>query len=606
VTIKVFRWKAIGPLLLALIAIGVLVVIFAEPVVRDTTEDVSTDLLGTQVDVRKLDLRPREIGADLWQIEVADPFDVSRNLVEAGSVHLTVDPEALAEKKLVVRNLTLRGMQFGTRRETPARPADGNGFAPQMVRAVRQWTSQFDVPLLKLTPIDTIRALALDPSKLGTVRAAAALAARTDSTRRAIEQGLRAVPVGPTVDSARALVARLDTLNPRRLGIEGTREAVASIQRSIRQVQETRRQIETIGKELVSGVDRLGAGLEEVDEARRRDYAFARSLLQLPSFAAPEIGKAFFGQVSVERFQQAMYWVQLGRRYMPPGLLPRETSGPDRLRMAGSTVQFPKERSYPAFLLEAGNVDFTVEGDGLLAGAYAATVQGLTSAPALYGKPTVISARRRAEGRALASLSVDAVLDHLTARTRDSISAVANGVGLPAFTLPGLPVRLDPGSGRSGLTFVMRGDEIRGRWSIASDRVQWAVDTSARGLNQLERVVWRVLSGLDDLRVTAELSGTVRAPRLAVSTNLDQAVSTRLQAVVGEELARAEQRVRAEVDKIVAAKTEEVRLQVAAVETEGRRQVETERKRLEAVEEELRGRLKQLTGGIQLPGLKLR
>ena len=205
----------------------------------------------------------------------------------------------------------------------------------------------------------------------------------------------------------------------------------------------------------------------------------------------------------------------------------------------------------------------------------------------------------------LASLNVDAVLDHLTARTRDSISAVANGVGLPAFALPGLPVRLDPGTGRSGLTFVMRGDEIRGRWSIASNRVQWAVDTSARGLNQLERIVWRVISGLDDLRVTAELSGTVKAPRLAVSTNLDQAVSARLQAVVGEELARAEQKVRAEVDRIVAAKSEEVRLQVAAVETEGRQKVEAERKRLEAVEEELRAELKQLTGGIQIPGLKL-
>jgi uncharacterized protein (TIGR03545 family) len=605
VTIKIFRWKAIGPLLLALLALGVLVVLFAEPVAEETTEDVSTDLLGTQVDVSKLDLRPREIGADLWRIQVADPFDVNRNLVEAGSVHLTVDPEALAEKKFLVRNLALRGMQFGTRREAPARPARGDGFAPQMVRAVRQWARQFDVPLLKLTPIDTIRALALDPTKLGTVQAATSLAARTDSTRKAIEQGLRGVPVGPTIDSAKALVARLDTLNPRKLGIQGTRDAIASVQRSIRQVEESKRQIETLANDALRGVNQLGAGLKEVNEARRRDYEFARSLLQLPSFAAPEIGKAFFGQVSVERFQQAMYWVQLGRRYMPPGLVPRESTGPDRLRMAGSTVRFPKERNYPAFLLEAGNVDFTVAGEGVLAGAYAATVRGLTSAPALYGKPTVISARRRAAGPVLASLRVDAVLDHLTSRTRDSISATADGVGLPAFSLPGLPVRLDPGSGRSGLTFVLRGDEIRGRWSVGSNKVRWTVDTSARRLNDLERIVWRVLTGLTDLRVTAELSGSVKAPRLAVSTNLDQAVSARLQAVVGEELAKAEQKVRAQVDKLVAAKTEEVRQQVAAVETEGRQRVEMERKRLEDVERELKEELKKLTSGIQIPGLKL-
>jgi uncharacterized protein (TIGR03545 family) len=604
VSVRIFRWKAIGPLLLLLLVIGVLVVLFAEPVARETTEDASTDLLGTQVDVRKLDLRPREIGADLWRIEVADPFNVNRNLVEAGSIHLTVDPEALAEKKLVVRNLTLRDLRFDTRRDTPARPASGDGFAPQLVRAVRQWSRQFDVPLLKLTPFDTIRAIALDPGKLGTVRAASALAARADSTRQALERGLRAVPVGATLDSARALVARLDTVNPRALGIQGTRDAVAALQRNIRQVQETKRQIETLAGDAARGVSGLESGLTTVNEARQRDYAFARSLLQLPSFAAPEIGKAFFGHVSIEHFQQAMYWVQLGRRYMPPGLRPRETSGPPRLRMAGSTIRFPKEHHYPAFLLEAGTVDFSVA-EGLLAGAYAATVRGLTTAPALYGKPTVITARRRAEGRALASLDVAAVLDHLTARTRDSLSAVADGVGLPAFALPGLPVRVDPGTGRTALTFVLRGEELRGRWSIASGNVRWSVDTASRRLNELERLVWRVLGGLNDLRVTAELSGTVKAPRLAVSSNLDQAVSARLQAVVGEEVARAEQRVRAEVDRLVAAQVDAARERVSTVETEGRERIESQGKQLEAVEQQLRAQLKRLTSGVRIPGIRL-
>ena len=124
-------------------------------------------------------------------------------------------------------------------------------------------------------------------------------------------------------------------------------------------------------------------------------------------------------------------------------------------------------------------------------------------------------------------------------------------------------------------------------------------------MNELERLVWRVIAGLNDLRVTAELSGTVKAPRLAVSSNLDQAVSARLQAVVGEELARAEQRVRGEVDRLVGAQVEAVRTQVAAVDSEGRQRVEAERKRLDAVEEELRAELKRLAGGIQIPGIRL-
>ena len=41
--VKIFRWKAIGPLLLFLGILTVLVILFAEPVARDTTEEASTE-----------------------------------------------------------------------------------------------------------------------------------------------------------------------------------------------------------------------------------------------------------------------------------------------------------------------------------------------------------------------------------------------------------------------------------------------------------------------------------------------------------------------------------------------------------------------------------
>ena len=40
--VKIFRWKAIGPLLLLFILLGILVWIFAEPVARQTAEEASS------------------------------------------------------------------------------------------------------------------------------------------------------------------------------------------------------------------------------------------------------------------------------------------------------------------------------------------------------------------------------------------------------------------------------------------------------------------------------------------------------------------------------------------------------------------------------------
>jgi uncharacterized protein (TIGR03545 family) len=603
VHIKIFRWKASGPLLLLLLVIGILVVLFAEPVARDTTEEVSTELLGTQVDVGRLDLLPRQASVDLGALQVADPFEPRRNLVEADRIVLKLNPEALAEKKLVVERFALQGMRFGTTRKTPARPVSGNGFAPQALRAVRAWGQQFNVPILQLTPIDTIKQLVLNPAQLGTVQAAQGLLARTDSTRQALEQGFKSVDVSATVDSAQALADRLSKTDARKLGLDGTRQAIQSVQQSLKQLDASRKQIDGLQRNVTQGVRLLGSGVTNLDEARQRDYAFARSLLKLPTFSAPDIGNAFFGKVSIDRFQQALYWAELARHYMPPGLLPREDPGPKRLRASGTTVRFPKEREWPSFLMELGQVDFTI-GDGLLKGAYAATVQGLTSSPALYGRPMTVTAKRNAPGSVIAGLDVGAVVDHRSAGVRDSVSARLRGVKLPSFDIPGLPFRIAPGTGAANLTFALRGDRLLGRWSIASDQVAWALDSAGGPRSDLEQLVWRVVSGLKQLDVKAQVSGTIKAPKLSVRSNLDDAIAQRLKAVVGEEVAKAEALARAKVDSLVADKVEPVKQRVAAVQADATKRVADQQARLDTVEADLQAELKRLTAGVA-PGIKL-
>ncbi|HVQ47815.1 MAG TPA: hypothetical protein VMS62_13385, partial [Gemmatimonadales bacterium] len=207
--VKVFRWKAIGPLLGLFLLLGLVVWIFAEPVARDTTEEASTELLGTEVDIGKLNLLPRHASVELRALEIADPFVLTRNLLEADAIRLKLNPAALAEKKIVIEHFTLSGMRFGTHRKTPARPPTGKGFTPQVYRAVQQWTDQFKVPLLSLTPVDTIRQLFLNPDQLTTVKQAERALARTDSTRKALEQTFSRLDIRPTIDSAQALVRRL-------------------------------------------------------------------------------------------------------------------------------------------------------------------------------------------------------------------------------------------------------------------------------------------------------------------------------------------------------------------------------------------------------------
>jgi uncharacterized protein (TIGR03545 family) len=313
--------------------------------------------------------------------------------------------------------------------------------------------------------------------------------------------------------------------------------------------------------------------------------------------------------VSIDRFKQAVYWAELAQKYMPPGLLPRPTPGPKRLRAAGSTIEFPKAEEFPQFLLQQGSLDFTIGGTSPVRGAYTAAVQGLTSTPALYGKPALISVGRRAQGSAIAAIDIGAVINHITSQTYDSVNARLRGIKLPSFDLPGIPFRMAPGMGSSELVFSMRGSTLLGRWVVRSDQVSWLADTAGHRPNDLERLVWRVVSGLNRLDLTAELRGTVSSPRLSISSNLDQALARRLKSVVGEEVERAERMARAKVDSLVADKVEPVKRRVAAVQAQSTQRIQAERQRLDQVEADLNAELKRLTGGlapgIELPKIKL-
>lgn len=598
------RWEGLIPIALALVLAALGYLAFGEPVARHTLAQAATQALGTQVDVRSLDLREREITVELRDVAIADPADPMRNVLEAGRLHVELEPEPLLEKKIVVRRLVLADVRANTRRAVAAAPAPRNGYAARTLRAVRAWAQQFDVPPLSLTPIDTIRSIVLDPRQLQTVQAALSLASRTDSSRRAVQEGYEALRLRETLDSTRATYERLRGTDVRSLGIAGARQAVTDVRAAIARVDSAKRRVETLARTARGGVEQLEADVRGLDAARRSDYAFARSLLQLPTFEAPELGRAMFGTVSIGQFEQALYYATLARQYVPPGLLPREAPGPERLRRSGSTVRFVEARQWPRFHVQRADLALSVP-DGLLRGRYRVAATDITTEPAIVGRPMALAMRREAAGSDIEQLRVTALVDHRSRTPRTTVGVSAAGVRIPGFPLPLLPLRAEPGRGTSELRLALVGNGVSGRWTLASGQVQWPVEQSrARALNYIESLVARVITGVTRLDLDAEVSGTLADPRLRVRSSLDRQIADRLRAVIGEEVRRAETIVRAKVDSIVEERTAPVRAQVEQLRTDAEQRIEDARARLDAERQRLDERLRQLTAGlVSIPDL---
>lgn len=604
---RVFRWEGIIPLLLVLVLLVAGWSLFGGRIIRATLTEAGTKALGAQLDIDRVDLGIASTTLAIHGIALADPFDPGRNLFEIRQLRVELEPRPLLEKKLVIRRLTVADVRTGTRRAVPAAPVSGGGFAPRALAEVQRFAQQFSVPLLSLTPFDTLKAIALDPTQLRAVQAAIALASGADSVKQAIEARYASLALQATLDTSAALVRRYQSVNLRALGLDGVRTAVADVRAGIARVDAARARVDGLLAEARSGVDTLQDRLRAIDEAKREDYAFARGLLKLPTFEGPEIGSALFGKVTIDRFQQAMYWATLAREHAPPGLLPKEEPGPRRLRRSGTTVQFVAREDYPRFHLRRADVNVDIT-SGMASGKYALAISDLTTEPAVVGRPTLFAARRVATGSDLDSLRITGSMDHLGARPREVAHLAAAGVKLPAMSLPVLPFRMDPGRGSSEMRFVLDGENLSGRWSLRSTNLSWVPDSSrARQLNTIESLVARALTGIRELQLDAEVGGTLQAPTLRVRSNLDRQVADRVKAVMGEEVAAAQAKVRAHVDRLVEDKAAPVRAKIAEVRSDSEQRLADARARLDEEKRRLDERLKALSGGLvglpRLPGM---
>jgi uncharacterized protein (TIGR03545 family) len=606
---KIFRWKAIIPVLLVVAIVVVLWIVFADRIIKSQIESVGSSTLGTELDLASFQLRESDAAADMGGLQIANPSDPKKNLIEANTI--TADLVALpaVEKKVVIERLTLSGLRFGTTRKTPARPAPKDSPSRKLWEQTQDWAKQnFALPKIAMQRVDTVKSLVLDPTQLGTVKAAEALAAAADSTRQALTQTFQAIQVKPVVDSATSLANRLAKTDPGKLGVTGVAQAVTDVKRNIDAIEQTKTQVENLEKNVNGAVTTLTQGLKDVDAARQRDYAFAKSLLNLPLVSAPDISQALFGQTSIDYFQQALYYAQLAQKYLPPGLRPLNRPGPKRLRMAGTTVDFPKEHEYPKFLLERGDIDFAFGAD-TSKGQFKAALTGLTTQPALYGKPATFAATGKIALATPLVVELKGLSDHVGSVPKDQAQAQLRGVPLPKVSVPGLPFSVTPGVGNANFDFALAGDKLSGTWSIQADNAQWGADSASQAsFGLVENTIWRVVSGLKQLTVNAELGGTISAPTLKVSSNLDNAIANQLRAIAGEELAKGEAKAKAAVDKIVADKVGPLQAKVDSAKGRAAQQLGLDKKQLDDAQKQLEAQLKRYTGvalpgGIKLPKL---
>lgn len=632
---KLAKRKVLRPPGLAVFGVFVLLVmaawwLFADSLVERSVEDAGAYLTGARVDLETADVRPMDGVVSLTGLQVANPDQPMKNLLEADEITAELMLGPLLEKKVVVRRLDIRGVRFGTDRETSGALENPDAEAGQLYRNVNAWADQVDLPELSLENLGgTVRTEAIDADSLATIRYARRTLERSDSMRTAWQAELESLDPRPRLDSLQTVAQRLEDFRPSLANATQLPGLIRDGRAALQRITSLEDEIQALDDDVRQGLTSLALNQETLAELRAQDLAYARSLLDIPTLDAPTISPALFGGTALGWMKPVLYWAQRAERFLPPGLDPRRRPGADRVRAAGTTFDFRQGAEWPDFLVQEGDLDMVLSGTGPAAGSYRATIQDLTTAPALLGRPMELSLARDEAAQGPGSISLRAVLDHTGEVLRDSADFAIRGFGLPVVPVEGFGGGLDLGLGEASFSASRVGDRIDARMRWSTDDVSWVTadgmaaavapgDSTAESedpgsapsleasLRQIQgevgsaewgrSLVRNTLAGLQRVELEMGISGTLESPELTVSSNLGAAVAEALRREVGREIDAAEERIRAEVNAQIQPVVGQARERLAELEAGVAQRVGAERAEVEELRRRLEERIGELVG----------
>ncbi|MGD9641420.1 MAG: TIGR03545 family protein [Elusimicrobiales bacterium] len=469
-------------------------------------------------------------------LAVGDAAAEYTNLCEFASLDFRMEGRPLLEKKFVIDRAALAGLKFGTPRKTSARlPLAKEEPPSEFSRELQAESKSFALDRAADIKADALNAYTVNPDDLESVKLARELEKKFDEDyKRLFEKA-----------DMQRYQARMDALKAayeKARGETNFAKQARDYAAAAKELKKLTGDFKRDKAELERAMAEAKASLAALEEARRRDTAGVMGKLKLPSLDKESLGRMLAGPAIASKADKAMKWAAIARRYMPASATAKTLA---REAARGRVVHFPKEKTWPSFLIRelalSGELDLDAPLD------YEGRIEGITTQPKIYGKPLVADIKGAAGGRRLqANALVDATGDALEARALVKYSGMAVS-GLQLGSEKSILVGLS-GTGSFDGKFAAAGENLSGRGTFNIAGASFAPKADAVKTPQVRSALLGAFSGLNSASVWADLGGTMKAPRFSVGTDLAAALSAGFSKALGAELKKAQAAAAAKVD----------------------------------------------------------
>lgn len=568
-------------------------------------------IVGAKVEIERLKLSFSPLGIQFSHLQVANPDDPWKNIFETGKMQFSMDFGQLLRGKYIVETVEINDLILGTKRTTDGSiPGGGRTTSPygggtpfaeliqQVLDRTVEKTPLFDPAMLRngvnidsLVKAQHFQTLAL----IDSLNSRVATASREwDSTISSFETGKKKM-----LD----LEASIKTIKPAELkSVDKITAAIVTVNDARTTVDEVTSTFRDRKSALQDNVQKLAATVGTLDESVKKDFQKVLGMARLPGINAMGLAELILGKQVLNDAQKYAHWVDIARAQMEKYSSKPEIETPPR--MQGQNIHFPIERGYPKFWIKnvkvTGGTDRTQDPEFLY---LKGNVRNISSDQHVSGEPMSI-VLEGTKGESM-SLAFTGLIDRRKELSQDDYEAQVAGIPLSSFALGKadfLPSKITNALLNTQVAVKIPGNAFDANVALTFRNMTMEFMAEPRNLG--ERLARQLLSGVKGFDAGLRLWKTESGVDMAFTTNLDDQFASGVKAVLGAELEKLQNDIRAKVEGAIAGKQKEFEAFYVKKRDEVQKQLDayqsiiTEKTALiDAKKKELEARLEQAKSG---------
>ena len=513
------RWSYAVPRLTLLGIVVVALWLGLNPLVRWSMVSLGQSVVRAKVQIDKVETSLVGSQLRLTDVRVANPRSPMKNLFQADEILLNLESDSLLRRKLIVSEGRVSGLRIGTDRQTSGELDDADKWNIPLPELPQPDLAEFGQKWLDYAGGILKEEVAKQIEQLQSVQLTRELMRRWPAEYERMEA--RAGSLKGRIDKLRQL-SKTRPKDPM-LALDAFQQAAAELEAIEREVLGLRSEIDRLRQQVFADRD-------AIVQAKDRDIQQIRQMVPLDKLDAEGLSQFLLGTELTQTVLTVAKWVSWGRQH-----LPAKVDQPETNRSRGVDVLFPEIQQRPDLLIRR----LAIDGEAALGKEkfrFEGAVEGLSSEPAVYGKPVVLTARIQGK----AAVEMEAILDRTGETPHDQITINCPGLKQPERVLGNpetLAVSVSPGSTHLWVSLKLAGDELDGQILIRQEPVELVPQVASRyGGRRLSGSLQTALEEVREIRVIVGLSGTLEKPNWRLQSNLGPQLAVAVDGLIRREL----------------------------------------------------------------------